>query len=114
MKTALQIALLVLALSITSSRAADAPPEVLFPITIRSFEIKAGGCTFVDQNNRTFTVQANPQLALAVVTAAAQNLSIGVSGTHAPASEIVVVHAIFWPGDDAHAESYRKAKSSKQ
>ncbi|HEY3899402.1 MAG TPA: hypothetical protein VGM54_12350 [Chthoniobacter sp.] len=111
MKTALKIAVMALVMSIASSRAADNKSSPLYPITIRSFGVRAGGCTFVDQNNRSFTVQGSPQLVMAVVTAAAQNLSIGVSGSYSPGSHSVIVDAIFWPADNLRAANYRKSKS---
>jgi hypothetical protein len=109
MKRALTIAVMALATSITSGWAADSQP--LYPITIRSFGVRAGGCTFIDQNNRTFTVQGSPQLVMAVVTAAAQNMAIGVSGSFSPGSRGVVVDSIFWPADNLRASTFRRGKS---
>jgi hypothetical protein len=109
MKTA--IAIIILALSISTGWTADSSSSPLYPITIRSFKVRAGGCTFIDQNNRTFTVQGSPQLVLAVVTAAAQNLSIGVNGSYSPGSQGVIVNSIFWPADNLRASIYRKSKS---
>jgi hypothetical protein len=106
MKRALTIAAMALAMSITTGWTADSRP--LYPITIRSFGVRAGGCTFIDQNNRTFTVQGSPQLVMAVVTAAAQNLAIGVSGTSSPGSNSVIVDSIFWPADNLRASTFRR------
>lgn len=103
MKRALTIAVMALAMSITTGWTAD---SALYPITIRSFGVRSGGCTFVDQNNRTFTVNG-PQLVTAVVMAATQRISIGVTGNSSPGSNSMVVHSIFWPADNQRARAFR-------
>jgi hypothetical protein len=104
MKRALTIAVMALAMSTTTGWTADRP---LYPITIRSFGVRSGGCTFIDQNNRTFTVQGSPQLVTAVVMAATQRIAIGVTGISSPGSNSMVVHSIFWPADNQRARAFR-------
>jgi hypothetical protein len=103
------IVIMALAISGISGWAADSQSSPLYPITIRSFGVRAGGCTFVDQSNRTYTVQGGP-LVMAVVTAAAHNLSVGVSGSYSPGSHSVIVNSIFWPADNLRASTYRKSR----